>query len=99
MDDLPPLEYDYAEQVTAQNNMDIETANTPSTSGPLTYDFTIPPSQTPHTPTRRHLIPSLLVTSIHHRNPPHSWLFLTVLTSWLALTKEQQLHNHLAIWH
>jgi len=50
MDNSPPSECDYAEQVAAQNNMDIMADNTPSTSGSLTYDFAMLPLQTPHAP-------------------------------------------------
>ena len=41
MDNLPPSEYNYAERVAAQNNIDIEADNTTSTSGPLIYDFAV----------------------------------------------------------
>jgi len=41
MDNLPPSEYNYAERVAAQNNIDIEADNTTSTSGSLMYDFAI----------------------------------------------------------
>ena len=47
MDDSPPLDCDYAEWVTAQNNMDIVADNAPPSTGPQKYDFTMPPSQTP----------------------------------------------------
>ena len=50
MDDSPPSDCDYAEQVAAQNNMDIETDNAPPFAGLQKYDFTMPPLQTPHAP-------------------------------------------------
>jgi len=50
MDDSPPLDCDYAEQVAAQNNMDIETDNAPPSASPQKYDFAMPLSQTPRAP-------------------------------------------------
>ena len=50
MDDLPPSDCDYTEQVAAQNNMDIVADNAPPSAGPQKYDFAIPPLQTPHAP-------------------------------------------------
>ena len=90
MDNSLPSECDYAEQVAAQNNMDIMADNTPSTSGSLTYDFA----------TRERLIPPLLTTSICHWNPPHPQSFLTVLTSQPTLTcgmATSQPHHYLAL--
>jgi len=50
MDDSPPSDCDYAERVTAQNNMDIEADNAPPSAGPQKYDFAMSPSQTLCTP-------------------------------------------------
>jgi len=50
MDDSPPSDCDYTEQVAAQNNMDIETDNAPPSTGPQKYDFAMLPSQMPHAP-------------------------------------------------
>ena len=43
----------YAEQVTTQNNIDIEADNTPSTFSPLTYDFAMSSLQTLYAPHKR----------------------------------------------
>jgi len=43
----PPLEYDYAERVATQNNMNIE-ANTSLLLVTPLYNFIFPPSLTPH---------------------------------------------------
>jgi len=50
MDNSPPLDCNYAEQVAVQNNMDIEVDNAPSATSPLRYELAMPPLQTPHTP-------------------------------------------------
>jgi len=50
MDDSPPLDYDYAERVVAQNNMDIVADNAPPSTGPQKYNFAMLPSQTPRAP-------------------------------------------------
>jgi len=50
MDDSPPSDCDYAEQVAAQNNMDIVADNAPPSTGPQKYDYAMPPSQTSHAP-------------------------------------------------
>jgi len=50
MDDSPPLDCDYAEWVTAQNNMDIEANNAPPSAGSQKYDFAMSSSQTPRAP-------------------------------------------------
>ena len=43
----PPLEYDYAERVATQNNMNIEANTSLPLVTPL-YNFILPPSLTPH---------------------------------------------------
>jgi len=53
MDDSPLLEYNYAKQVTAQNNMNIEVNNTPSNFGSLIYDFAMSSLQTLYVPHER----------------------------------------------
>ena len=85
MNNSPPLKYNYAEQVVAQNNIDIEADNTISTSGPLMYDFAMPPSQTSCAPHKK--VPNFTSTdNINSLPEPSPWLFLTVLMFWPTLT-------------
>jgi len=46
IDDLLPLDCNYTERVTVQNNMDIVADSAPSTASPQRYNFTMLPSQT-----------------------------------------------------
>jgi len=50
MDNSPPLDYDYAERVAVQNNMDIEADNAPPATSLLRYELAMPSLQTPYTP-------------------------------------------------
>jgi len=86
MDNSPPSDCDYAEQVAAQNNMDIVANNAPPSTGPRN---TITPCRLRkrHMPPMRtrSTNPPLLTTSICPWNPLRPRSFPTALTSRLTL--------------
>jgi len=82
MDDSPPSDCDYAEQVTTQNNMDIMADNAlhPMASRSTTSLCHLRKRHVP--PTRTCLTkPPLLTTSICPQNPPCPWSFPIALMS------------------